>query len=134
MKNQEPQKALEKAIQCLYDTEIILKNELSLASVNRAYYTFYYGICALLLSKGVQTKTHQGMHNKFAELFIKTSIFDKEVNDWITTSFRFRQLADYDFEANITHLEAQEIVSKAHIFIDLVKDYFKKNSPFSKNT
>ena len=127
MKNRDAKKALEKAIQCLSDTEIILKNELALASVNRAYYTFYYGICALLLSKEVQTKTHQGIHNKFAELFIKTGIFEKEVNDWVTSSFRFRQLADYDFEANITENEAQEIVSKARQFIDLVKDYFVKN-------
>jgi uncharacterized protein (UPF0332 family) len=116
--------AFDRAVDCLDDTEFNLRNERTLASANRAYYTFYYAICALLYSEEISAKTHQGNHAKFNELFIKTGIFKKEVGTWVEKSFRLRQDADYDLEAEITEEDAKEIVDKAHKFIDLVKKYF----------
>lgn len=59
------QLALERAVDCLSDTDIIIKNELNFASVNRAYYSVYYAISSLLYSKEIFTKTHSGAVSKF---------------------------------------------------------------------
>ncbi|MBK6977036.1 MAG: HEPN domain-containing protein [Cytophagaceae bacterium] len=73
--------ALERAIDCLSDTDIIIKNELNFASVNRAYYSVFYAISALLYSKDIFVKTHSGAISKFNELFIKESVFDLETQN-----------------------------------------------------
>ncbi|MBK9508569.1 MAG: HEPN domain-containing protein [Cytophagaceae bacterium] len=119
--------ALERAIDCLSDTDIIIKNELNFASVNRAYYSVFYAISALLYSKDIFVKTHSGAISKFNELFIKESVFDLETAKSVSLIFEMRQGADYDLEYELGDKEAELAVKIAHNFINQVVQYFQKN-------
>jgi len=115
-----------KAEDTLHAAEYDLTGGFLLATTNRAYYAAYYCIVALLHTKDVSTKTHQGAHTKFAELFIKTSLFPKYASDIINKLFEDRQEADYDLDADITAEEARELIAKASAFLQLTKEYFAK--------
>jgi uncharacterized protein (UPF0332 family) len=74
---------------------------------------------ALLYTRNIYAKTHQGMRAKFSEHFIKTGIFAKETSDTIAMLFDYRQQADYDLDTDITSEEASNIITKATGFYNL---------------
>jgi uncharacterized protein (UPF0332 family) len=94
-----------------------------LATANRAYYTCYYCMTALLYTKDVYAKTHQGIRAKFSELFIKTGIFPLTISDSLALLFDFRQEADYDLDADITAEEARNLIEKAKKLVQLTEKY-----------
>lgn len=116
-------KALGKADDALENANYNLDGGFTLATANRAYYACYYCMIAMLLTKEVFPKTHQGAHAKFAELFIKTGAFPTETSDTVTLLFDNRQQADYDFDADISVEEAKELIQKAFQLLQLTKKY-----------
>jgi len=119
-------KALEKAEDALENAEYNLKGGFVSATANRAYYGCYYCMIALLYSKNVHAKTHQGAHAKFSELFVKTGIFPIEISNDISVIFDFRQEADYDLDTDISHEEAKDLIKRASSFYQLTKAYLQE--------
>ncbi len=125
-------KALEKAGEAIENAEYNLKGGFVSATANRAYYGCYYCMIALLYTKNVQAKTHQGAHAKFSELFIKTGLFPVEIASDISVIFDFRQEADYDLDTDITHEEARDLVRRANSFYLLTKAYLQEFVQYPK--
>jgi hypothetical protein len=121
-------KALDKAEDALRSAVYDLEGGFLLATANRAYYACYYCMTALLYTKEVYSKTHQGIRVKFSELFIKTGIFPLEVSDSLALLFDTRQEADYDLDADITVEEASNLIEKAREFVHLTKKYFSEQN------
>jgi uncharacterized protein (UPF0332 family) len=119
-------KALERAEDALENSVYSLHGGFTLGTVNRAYYTMFYCMSALLATKGIHAKTHQDIRAKFGELFIKNSIFPTIIAKYIGNAFDLRQEADYDFEAIITEDEAKVLVENAREFYNLTKEYLEK--------
>jgi uncharacterized protein (UPF0332 family) len=90
-----------------------------LAATNRAYYTYFYCIIALLVIEDVHAKTHQGAHGKFSELYIKTGIFPESIAVNIKDAFNLRQEADYDLDAEITIEVAAKTIEESKEFYSL---------------
>ena len=124
--NNEAAKAIEKAIDALRTAEYDLKGGFVLACANRSYYTCYYCMTALLYTKNVYAKTHQGTRSKFSELFIKTELFPLDAGEIISLLFDNRQEADYDLDADITREEAENLVRISNHFLQLTKNFLKK--------
>ena len=122
----ESSKALEKAADAIENAKYNLKGEFYGATANRAYYSCYYCLIALLYTQNIYAKTHQGAKSKFSELFIKTGVFPIEVSDSISLLFDYRQEADYDLDAEITKEEAGIVIIKATEIFALCSDYFQK--------
>lgn len=119
-------KALERAEDTLNTSEHDLKGGFPLATVNRAYYTMFYCMSALLFTENIYAKSHKGVLLKYEEIFIKTGKISKNTSTWIRTAFNLRQEADYDFDASISDEEAATLVDYARNFFELTKDYFSK--------
>ncbi len=119
----EAMKAINKAEDALRSAQYDLGGGFVLATANRAYYACYYCITALLYTKEVYTKTHQGSRAKFSELFIKTGIFPLTISDSLALIFDSRQEADYDLDADITVQEARNLIEKAKEFVQLSTKY-----------
>lgn len=122
----ESSKAFEKAVDAIENAKYNFKGEFYGATANRAYYACFYCLIALLYTKKVYSKTHQGAKAKFSELFIKTDIFPIEISDSISLLFDYRQEADYDLDADITGEEADMLIAKASEIYSLCNTYFQK--------
>ena len=122
----EPFKALERAEDALHNSVHSLHGGFTLGTVNRAYYTMFHCMCALLATQDIHAKTHQGTRAKFGEMFIKSSIFPHITANYVRDAFNLRQEADYDLDANITEDEAQILVDNAREFYNLTKKYLEK--------
>jgi uncharacterized protein (UPF0332 family) len=119
-------KILARAEDALLNAEHDLKGGFILATANRAYYVCYYCMTALLYTQNTYAKTHQGVRAKFSELFIKSTVFPVSISDDIVLIFKYRQEADYDFDADITAEEATNLIAKANNFLQLTRQYFEK--------
>jgi uncharacterized protein (UPF0332 family) len=114
---------VERAYDTLHASNVNLKNELLLASVNRAYYAMFYCAVALLRSENVITKSHSGTFSKFNEIFIKTGTINIQHSSNFRRAFEYRQSVDYDIEAHIIEEECQILIENAKEFWTITKEY-----------
>jgi uncharacterized protein (UPF0332 family) len=115
---------LKRAEDALDDAHHLHQNGRVLAVANRAYYTVFYCVCALLASEGVYTEKHETARAKFSELFVGSARFDVQASKIVGNTFAARQAADYDMDAFISNAEAQLLLDDAKIFYDLTLTYF----------
>ena len=92
----------------------------SISVVNRAYYSMFYAVLALMISINKNAAKHQGVLSFFDEHFIKTKIFPKEMSKLIHDAFESRQEGDYRESARIDRETAGEILQSADRFLELV--------------
>lgn len=72
---------MEKGNAALEEAQILFDNAKYDGAVSRAYYAAFHYACAVLLNKGLEAKSHQGMQRLFHLHFIRTKILsDKESN------------------------------------------------------
>lgn len=91
-------------------------NELKTAN-NRAYYSIFHAMRALLALDEVDFKKHSGVIAFFREHYIKTDIFSKECSDIISSSSLIRNKSDYDDFYVAVKSETIEQVENAKIFL-----------------
>ncbi len=127
--NEQIDRFLEQAADTLEAADLLLKHEHELALANRAYYAVFYCISALLLSRNVVTKSHEGARSKFHELFVKTRQFTPEISKLIARSADARQSADYNMDVDITEEQAHELLTDARHFYALTLAYFREHPP-----
>ena len=94
--------------------------------INRAYYSMFYGVLALMISIDKNTVKHQGVLSFFDEYFIKTKIFPKEMSKLIHDAFESRQEGDYRESAKTDRETAGEILQSADKFFELIEEYLIK--------
>ena len=95
-------------IECANDTirevPFLIEQGFYRTAVNRLYYSCYYIVSALLLSKGYTAHTHKGIITLFAMNFVKTGVVHDEEGQLYRSLFELRQTGDYD-EAKIIDKE-----------------------------
>ena len=121
---------LQKARDCLEDSDYLLSGNRLEASCNRSYYAIFDSIQALLsLTENVYFKTHQGAHIKFRELYLKERKLPIELNEILTEAFALRQGSDYEIEFEISKDKALALFENATKFVDIITDYIYKTIP-----
>ncbi len=109
------------------DAAIILYNEGKyLDAVNRAYYSIFSSIRAVLALEAVDFKKHSGIISYFRQKYIKTEIFEKEFSDVIGAAFLMRNQSDYEDFFIVSKEEAKKQCDNALRFYEEVTGYLKK--------
>ena len=81
---------LEYARRDLKAAEANLNMEFLHISVSRAYYAMFYTANALLLSRGISVRKHEGVLSSFAENFVKTGRIDRKFSKMLHKAFDAR--------------------------------------------
>ncbi|MCL2628056.1 MAG: HEPN domain-containing protein [Oscillospiraceae bacterium] len=117
---------LEKSADDLDTARINYKSEKYDAAANRAYYSVFHAIRAVLALDNIERKKHSGNISYFREHYLATGIFDRVYSDVIKKAELLRNAADYDDELTTSADEANEVINKAQGFCDAVKLYIEK--------
>ena len=95
------------------------------AANNRAYYSIYHSICAILSAEGVAFKRHKDTLSYFNKNYIHTEIFPRELGRKIVKAEEIRHASDYDdfyiASKEVTFLQIQT----AERLIDLAEKYLE---------
>ena len=90
---------------------------------NRAYYSIFHAMRAVLALDEVDFKKHSGVIAYFRESYIKSGIIDKSCSDIISTASLIRNKSDYDDFYIAIREETVEQVENAKIFFNNIKTY-----------
>lgn len=113
---------LELAKESLNEAKNDLDNGFIRGAISSSYYCFLHLIRALLLQKGIITKSHQGVKIKFSQEFILKRKFDKKFGKIISDLFEERLDADYAPLKEFTKEQAQTAIEQAEEFFKKVKE------------
>ena len=115
----------EKAKETLADAKLMFGQVSLFTTVNRIYYSVFYIILALLLTKNLYSSKHSGVRSIFNKEFIKTGIINEEFGKFFNTIFEFRQKGDYgdfiEFEKDKVEIwlkEAERLVTAINKVIE----------------
>jgi len=93
------------------------------ASANRAYYSVYHAIRAVLALDDIERKKHSGNISYFREHYVATDVFDRLYSETIKNAETLRNEADYDDMKIISAEDACDVIEKARYFYNAVKEY-----------
>lgn len=123
---------LERAKEDLSDAEFSYKNNRYLNANNRAYYSIFHAIKAVLAIERVDFKKHKDVLAYFNHYYIKTEIFPKIMSSKINQAKEVREDSDYDDEFEPTDEQTKMQIETARELIKLVEEYLKKKENIGK--
>lgn len=87
---------IDKAAEILAEADILYNSGFSTGAVSRLYYCLLHSIKALLLSKGLEPKSHEGVLRLFGLHFVKENIFEAATSHTLAKLMKYREEADYN--------------------------------------
>ena len=104
------------------------------SAVNRIYYACFYAVSALLLTKNLPSKTHNGTKQLFGKYFIKEGIIDKEYGRFYNQILESRQESDYGSSPiKFSKEEVESNLHKGKVFIEEIDKLTAKLMNENKN-
>ena len=94
---------------------------------NRAYYSIFHAIKAILALEETDFKKHSSVIAYFNKNYINTEIFPKELGKRVSTARFFREKSDYVDFYIVTREECEEQIKTAKDLIKLVEIYLNQN-------
>lgn len=119
---------IEQSKRDLADAKLLYKNNSYLSANNRAYYSIFHAIRAVLALEPIDFKKHKDVLAYFNKKYVNTEIFPKTIGKRIAQANRIREDSDYDDEyiANQEATEAQ--IKTAEELIELVNKYIESKN------
>jgi len=112
-----------------FDAAILLfNNGFSNDAISKLYYFLLYHMRALLLSKGLEPKTHEGALRLFGLHFVKKGIFTAKDSHIFSKLMKFREEADYNPVYFFTAEDFVEFKKESEQLSSKIKTYLKKKA------
>jgi uncharacterized protein (UPF0332 family) len=111
------QDELTRAEHSLRAAEALLPLGLHADSVSRSYYAVFHSIRALLFSRGIEPRSHEGAIRFLNTEFIRPGLLDSSHNRLIGGLQRARELADYDAAVTFSAEDARAEIEAARLFM-----------------
>ena len=102
---------------------LLLQQNFYADAVNRFYYSMFYAVLALLITRNLGTSKHIGAISLFDREFVKPGTFPKELSRALHDAFEQRLEADYTDLAIVLEETAQQSRDYAQTFLQQVKAY-----------
>jgi len=119
---------LERAKEDLLDAELLYANKRYKSANNRAYYSMFHTMRAVLALEQKDFKKHKTVVSYFNEHYVKTEIFPKILGKKIANATRTREDSDYDDEFIVSPENTVAQIQTARDVIDLIENYLKEKS------
>lgn len=125
-KRENIQGELEGAEKTLSEADLLFNNDFFKGAVSRLYYSLLYSIRALLLTKGLEPKSHEGALRLFGFHFIKESLFETKASHIFSKMMKYREEADYNPAYLFTREDFVELRKEVGELSDKIKAYLKE--------
>ncbi len=87
---------LDRANEAIKAANLLFENGFVRDAVSKLYYALLYGIRALLLTEGLEAKSHEGALRLFGLHFVKSGVFEAKDSHTFSKLMKFREEADYN--------------------------------------
>lgn len=111
---------MENSQKMLTEVESHRKNGFYNTAVNRMYYACYYAATALLISMGIDVKSHDGVRQKLGKEVVLTRKMSPALGRFYSRLFSKRSTGDYDDFVNHTLTTVNELLPQAQQFVNTI--------------
>ena len=113
---------MQRAAEALGEARLLCDAERWGGAVSRAYYALFHAVKALLVSQGLEPKTHQGVETLFGQHFIKAGLVELEWAAHFVRLQRYREQADYGPVLGLSGPDVRQELELVARFHALVRD------------
>ncbi len=106
-------------------SNLLFENGFLRDAISKLYYSLLYNIRALLLTEGLEPKSHEGALRLFGLEFVKPAIFEAKDSHIFSKLMKYREEADYNPSYAFDKEDFIEFKSEAEKVIQKVCAYLK---------
>lgn len=117
---------LEQAKEELNAGKLLYKEKFYKSANNRAYYSIFHAIRAVLGLEPIDFKKHKDVIAHFNQYYINKEIFPKSIGRRIIQANRIREDSDYDDEFVVNPEATEAQLKTAEELINLVENYINE--------
>jgi uncharacterized protein (UPF0332 family) len=114
---------LDKSAQSIGAAELLLKEAYFSFAASRAYYSMFYAVEALLLSRELSFSKHSGVIAAFGKQFVKTGAFDSRFHRYLLNAFELRNAGDYGAVQGVGEGAARQVIEEAGELLAAIEHY-----------
>ena len=118
---------LQQAKDDLRASEILYRENLYKSANNRAYYSIFHSIKAVLALEPIDFKRHKDVIAYFNKNYVSNEIFPKKMGRKISIASRMREDSDYEDEFVVEADDTKEQIETARELLVLVETYIGEN-------
>ncbi|MBI2345693.1 MAG: HEPN domain-containing protein [Deltaproteobacteria bacterium] len=122
---------VEKGDAALRQAHLLFQNKEFDGCISRAYYAVFHYVSALLLTQGIEARSHEGLVRLFNLHFIRTAIFPKRYSTILSHAQKAREESDYRPEIPFTEEDAKNRLTEAEEFITSVGNTLRQEQYLS---
>lgn len=119
---------IERAEKAKEAARLLMDNGFINDAVSKLYYFLLYGIRALLLTKGMEPKSHEGALRLFGLHFVKEGVFVSKDSHVFSKLMKFREEADYNPSYVFTKEDFKDLAREAEELFFEIKAYLEKKN------
>jgi len=113
---------LERARDTLLDAKKSFTNGTLFSTVNRIYYSMFYAVNALLITKGLSSSKHSGVLSLFNREIVKKGLIERELGKFYSDMFNNRLEGDYKDFVKFEKEDVEDWLKKAEEFVNKLED------------
>ena len=117
---------LDRAEEAIGAATLLFDNGFISDAISKLYYFLLYNVRALLLTKGFESKSHEGALRLFGLHFVKKGLFEPGDSHIFSKLMKYREEADYNPSYVFTKEDFIEFKKEAEKLSDKVRDYLKR--------
>lgn len=102
---------------CLNEAQALAAGGFPYGAASRAYYAVFHAARALLVSAGLEVKTHRGVVSMLGDHFVRSGRLSPDMGRLVSRMQRDREDADYEPGAVFTAEEAARLINDAESFL-----------------
>ncbi len=107
---------VERADEALKSVGLLIAGECYRDAMSRLYYAVFHFTRALLATKDLNPKSHQGALQLFSQYFVKTGIVEMEAGRILARQQKFRSESDYNVEFRFDRESIEQEYEDAQVF------------------
>ena len=119
------QEEIDRTNEAIRAANLLFENGFLRDAVSKVYYSLLYSIRALLLTEGLEPKSHEGALRLFGLYFVKPGAFEAKDSHIFSKLMKFREEADYNPSYTFTPEDFAEFKSEAEGVIQKITHYLK---------
>ncbi len=119
---------IERAEKAKEAAQLLMDNGFINDAVSKLYYFLLYGIRALLLTKGMEPKSHEGALRLFGLHFVKEGVFVSKDSHVFSKLMKFKEEADYNPSYVFTKEDFKDLAREAEELFFEIKAYLEKKN------
>ena len=128
--NEENKKAnireeIDRANEAIRAAHLLFENGFVKDAVSKIYYSLLYRIRALLLTEGLEPKSHEGALRLFGLQFVKPGAFEAKDSHIFSKLMKFREEADYNPSYTFAPEDFTEFKSEAEGVIQKITHFLR---------